>query len=444
VESVALNHTFLSISAPIALFVGVLLHASGSHASDRFEQEPILYGQTPAANVVSALQEALDTKVTRLDYDDIFGYLPSLLDRLDVSHETQVLVFSKTSFQHRYISPETPRAIYYNDEVYVGTVQHGDVLEVSVADEQLGTVFYTLPQRKTEHPRFVRQSDSCLQCHASSLTRGVPGHLVRSVYTDAEGFPILKAGTRITTQDSPMEERWGGWYVTGTHGKARHMGNAIAAETDYDATLDMEPGANLAALPARVNADRYLTPHSDIVSLMVLEHQTMMHNLITNANFETRFALKDQAVMDEILDRDPNVFSESTKRRIANTGNKLVDYMLFKDEVRLTDPVSGTSGFAKAFSSRGPRDKQGRSLRDLNLQTHLFQYPLSYLIYSPQFDALPEPMRDYVYQRLWDVLTNAEARGDYPFLTEETCEAIRQILLDTMPGLPDYWRNQHQ
>lgn len=423
----------------IMLFLILFLSPNWSVGEDRFEQAPIFYSQTQADNSISKLQESLDADSANLDYDDAFGYLPSLLENLRIARESQVLVFSKTSLQHRYISPETPRALYYNDEVYVGAVHRGDLLEISVADPNLGAVFYSLSQRKTDKPTFIRQSHSCLQCHASSLTRGVPGHLVRSVFTDTEGFPILKAGTHVTTQDSPFEERWGGWYVTGTHGATRHMGNTIAVETDYDAALDMEIGANLTSLPTKIKSDNYLTAHSDIVSLMILEHQTAMHNLITNANFETRFALKDQAVMDEILDRDPNIFSESTKRRIANVGNKLVDYMLFKDEFHLTDTITGTSGFAKHFSSLGLQDHQGRSLRELNLNTHLFTYPLSYLIYSPQFDALPEAMLDYVYLRLWNILNGKADRSDYPFLTDEISKDIREILLDTKTDLPEYW-----
>lgn len=406
---------------------------------DRFEEEPINYSQTKEQNSVTDLQEAIDKSEVTFTFDSQFGYLKSVLEHFKIPRESQVLVFSKTSFQNRYITPSTPRALYFNDDVYIGTVQNGDVIEVSSADPNLGAVFYTLDQRQVARPTFLRQSHDCLQCHASTLTRGMPGHVVRSVYPDAEGFPLLKAGSHVTTQESPIKERWGGWYVTGTHGDARHMGNVIAEEVGNEVKLDMEGGANRTSLDARVDSSKYLTPHSDIVSLMVLEHQTRMHNLLTNANFETRLALRDQAVTDKIFNRDPNVLTDSTKRRIANAGDKLVRYMLFLDEVELDDPVKGTSGFAEIFESQGPADGEGRSLRELDLEERLFKYPLSYLIYSPQFDGLPREMKDYVYQRLWNILTNVEDTSDYLHLTNAKCRAIRQILLATKPDLPEYW-----
>jgi hypothetical protein len=419
----------LGLTLPLAVF-----------AADDFDAPPIGYRSTKADNPVSRLQDAIANNSEALEYDPRFGYLPSVIDRLKIPRESQVLVFTKTSLQAQYIAPSNPRSIYFNDDTYVGGVPGGELLEVSAADPDLGAVFYTVAQRKSDRPQFVRQHDTCLQCHGSVLTSGIPGHVVRSVYPGADGFPILKAGSFVTTQASPWNERWGGWYVTGNHGRARHMGNAIATETELDAAIDMEAGANRMTLDQRVDRDKYLTGHSDIVALLVLEHQTRMHNLITNANFETRVALDRQAAVDEILKRDPKVLSESTQHIIKSVGDKLVDYMLFADEMPLDSPVSGASGFTEVFSRQGPRDSQGRSLREFDLQDRLFKYPLSYLIYSPQFDGLPTQAKDYVYRRLWDILTGVVFAKDYVHLTKEKRQAIRQIVIETKPGLPAYWK----
>jgi hypothetical protein len=415
------------------VLIGAFLFVPLCSFADRFEEAPIIYSDTEADNPISVLQEAIDAESVALEYDEQFGYLKSLLDALNIPLASQMLVFSKTSFQNRYITPETPRAIYYSDDVYIGTVPRGDVLEVSVSDVELGTVFYVLAQEKSARPEFIRQNNNCLQCHASTLTRGVPGHVVRSVFPDKEGFPILKAGTHVTTQNSPLKERWGGWYVTGTHGDARHMGNAIAQELERDAVVDMEAGANRTSLDARVDVSKYLTPHSDIVALMVLEHQTKMHNLLTGLSFETRMALKDQAVMDEIFDRDASELSASTKSRIENVGSALVD------EAVLTAPIAGTSGFSEGFAGQGPTDRIGRSLRTLDLESRLFKYPMSYLIYSPQFEGLPDEAKAYVYGRLWAILSGEVRDADYAHLTRRTRRAIQEILMDTKDDLPDYW-----
>lgn len=421
----------------IGLIVG--LGTVAAFASDRFEEAPILYSETEADNAISRLQDAIDSGEATLEYEGDTGYLKSVLDALDIAPASQVLVFSKTSFQVRYIAPESPRALYFNDDVYLGSVLDGDVLELSVADAELGAVFYTLSQRKSEKPRFVRQSHNCLQCHASTLTRGVPGHVVRSVFTDDAGYPVLRAGTHVTTQDGKFEERWGGWYVTGTHGAARHMGNAFAVESDNDVALDRDAGANWTSLEGKVDTNRYLADSSDIVALLVLQHQTEMHNRITNASFETRMALHRQAITDDILERDHEVLTESTQRVIANAGDKLVRYMLFIDEEEYEDPIAGSSAYAEAFASYGPRDSEGRSLRDLDLKYRLFEYPLSYLIYSEQFDGMPQEMKDYVYRRLWNILTGVEDTSTYLHLTNAKCRAILEILRETKDDLPDYW-----
>jgi hypothetical protein len=417
-----------------------LAWATAAMADDRFEEVPINYHQAKDNNAITDLQDRINAQSTTLEYDDQFGYLISILEQLDIPQESQVLVFSKTSFQHRYITPSKPRAIYFNDDVYIGTVQNGDVIEVSAADPNLGTVFYTLPQYKSDRPEFARQSHNCLQCHASTLTRGVPGHLVRSVYTDAEGFPILKVGSHLTTQDSPFSERWGGWYVTGSHGAARHLGNVIATETQHSAEIDMDAGANRAALDQRVNPDHYLNEHSDLVALMVLEHQTGMHNLMTRANFETRMALHRQSVTDEIFERNPELLSDSTQRIIANIGDKLVAYMLYVNEIELDDKITGTSGFAEVFAQQGAHDSEGRSLREFDLESRMFKYPLSYLIYSPQFEGLPDPMKDYIYEQLWAILSGTIDTDEYLHLTNAKSRAICQILIETKPGLPSYWK----
>ncbi len=408
-------------------------------ALDAFEEAPIRYSETAPDNAISQLQQSLDGGTAKLVHDPDFGYLKSLLTALNIPETSQLLVFSKTSLQIRHIAPSTPRAIYFNDDVYIGTVQEGEVLEVSAADPVLGTVFYTLNQGATSSPQFVRQRHDCLQCHATTMTRDLPGHIVRSVFAGSDGQPIFKAGSQVTDQDTPLAERWGGWYITGTHGKERHRGNQIARETAHDAVIDPEAGANQIALPGRVDTSKYLTPHSDIVAMMVLEHQSQMHNLMTRANFETRMALHRQAISDRIFERDPTILSESSTRIIHNLGDALVDYMIFANEAELTDPIAGTSSFSDDFQGDGPVDSQGRSLRQLDLESRLFTYPLSYLIYSPQFDGLPTPVKDYVYQRLWNIFTGAEPTPDLLHLTNAKCRAVIEMVAETKPGLPAYW-----
>ncbi len=421
-------------SAALSLAVLVGMGASVFAQFD-LDRDPINYETTPVRDRVTLLQRQLAAGEVSLDYDRSLGYLPALLKLLDVPASSQMLVFSKTSAQLHKISPQRPRAIYFNDDTYVGYVQGGDFLEISSVDPGQGAVFHTLTQDPDEPIQFVRDRGQCLICHASSRTEDVPGHLIRSVFTDSRGQPLLGSGTFVTDDTSPFEERWGGWYVTGTHGAMRHMGNVFAEQKSHPETLDRERGANVTDLAAFVDTKPYLGSHSDLVALMVLEHQARMHNLLTRANYEARSALHYDRMMNEALGREADFQSETTERRIAAAGEALLKAMLFSGEYQLTDPVAGSSKFAADFVRRGVRDSRGRSLRDLDLQARLFRYPCSFLVDSPAFDELPAPMREYVANRLGQILAGADRSGDFAHLTPTDRQAIREILRETNSDL---------
>jgi hypothetical protein len=405
------------------------------------EREPINYAKAPASNPVSQLEHRLETGLSRLAYEPGLGYLRALLRELKVPHSSQMLVFSKTSLQRHRITPQKPRAIYFNDDVYVGCCQQGDVLEITAVDPQLGVVFYSLDQKRMERPRFVRQTESCLLCHGSLQNQGFPGHLVRSVYPDGDGNPILSSGTYRIDQTSPLTQRWGGWYVSGTSGKQAHLGNLVIHDKRQPEQIDNSAGLNVTELSRYFRTVPYLTPHSDIVALMVLEHQTEMHNRIARANFLTRIALYEEAEFNKALGRPATYRSDSTVSRIQNAGEPLVKYLLFSGEAKLTEKVHGTSSFAREFVQAGPRDRKGRSLRDLDLEHRLFKVPCSYLIYSAAFDGLPGPVKDYVLKRLWDILNGRDTSAAFAHLTAADRRAILDILLQTKPTLPGYWRS---
>jgi hypothetical protein len=422
------------------LVLGPLLWVTDRAAATDLEQAPIFYTKTPANNVVARLQERLESGKAPLAYHARFGYLPALLDELKVPRSSQMLVFSKASMQRHRISPSTPRALYFSDNAYVGYCKHGTVLEISAVDPQLGTVFYTLEQKPAARPRLQRQDYSCLVCHGSSQNQGFPGHLVRSVYADSQGLPILSMGSFRIDHSSPLKERWGGWYVSGTHGKQAHLGNLIVKQQREPEEIDNTVNLNVTDLSRWLRPAEYLTPHSDIVALMVLEHQAEMHNRITRANLLTRVALYEEADLNRIMGRPKEYRSELTQRRIKSACEPVVKYLLFSGEARLTSRIQGTSVFAREFVRHGPHDSRDRSLRDLDLETRLFKYPCSYLIYSEAFEALPEAARDYVLDRLWEVLNPGPSGCEFDHLSADDCRAIREILIATMSNLPQAWQ----
>ena len=432
-----------TLRAPwLGLFLmGTVLFAGPAVSGEEIEvalDEP----EATPRNAVTRLKSRLATGEASLEFEPEHGYLRALLRELDVPESSQVLVFSKTSLQRDRISPKTPRAIYFNDEVMVGFSLRGHVIELSAPDESIGTAYYTLQQRRDESPDPTRQTESCLVCHQSSATRGIPGNLVRSVFVDRQGLPLLAAGSFRTDHSSPLEERWGGWYVTGTSGDQQHMGNMIFPDQmrQRPAKLDSADGVNVVDLKDRFTVSMYPTPHSDIVALMVLEHQVGMLNRLARAGVETRSALEYECTFNKALDRPADARSESARSRIRNVGDAVVDYMLMGDAIRLTDRIEGTSSFAMDFAGRGPTDSKGRSLRDFDLESRLFRYPCSYLIYSRAFDSLPDEVKDHIYRRLWEILSGQAAGEDVPQHSSDDRAAIIEILRETKPGLPDDWK----
>ena len=158
-----------------------------------FDEGTQNYSKAQPDDAISQLQKLIASKQTKLHFSDEDGYLDSLLEKLKIPKSSQVLVFSKTSFQRERISPTTPRALYFNDDVYLGFIPGAPLLEISTADPKLGGVYYTLDQKTEAKPKFIRQ-DQCLDCHASARSMGVPGHLLRSLKTDERGEPELSSG----------------------------------------------------------------------------------------------------------------------------------------------------------------------------------------------------------------------------------------------------------
>jgi hypothetical protein len=413
----------------------LLTLASLAMAED-YDEEPIRYSRTTADDPVARLVRRLSAGEVTLQWNERHGWLPSLLKELAIPLSSQVLVFSKTSLQREFISPDRPRALYFNDEVYVGTVQHSEVLEISSTDARLGTVFYVGLNRRSGM-KTERQTHECLQCHDSnSFTGGVPGMVMRSVYPSSEGRPVLTAGSQVTDHRSPLPTRWGGWFVTGTTGALGHLGNQWFGENITPESADPLAGANRTTLTGLIDTEPYLTPHSDVVALLVLGHQLQMHNLLTRASYEGRRALRDDVVMNEALKRPPEFRSDTFRRRIASVGEALVRYLLFVDEAKLAGPVRGTSSFATDFQARGLRDARGRSLRDLDLEQRLLRHPLSHLIYSESFAALPVPVLTYVHERLLAILTATTADDQFAHLSLADRRAILEILVATKSDLP--------
>ena len=395
---------------------------------------------------VSILDQAIKSgsKTVRLGSEKEF--LTDILKSLQVPVESQVLVFSKSSLQTSRIDPKHPRALYYSDDVYIGWVQ-GGMVEVISHDPKVGPLFFAverIPGRST--PR-IMASEDCLGCHEGSRTRNVPGVMIRSLFTAESGQPILAAGSHLTDHSSPIEERWGGWYVTGMHGDARHMGNVVSTwvESTRKAAFDSEKGANIKSLDSLINTEPYLRDDSDIVALMVLEHQVGMLNRLTEASHYFTSSLRiSRTLYPDLTEAKTADDLEGSSASVAQSyAEKVIGYMLFCDEAALPeDGIDGRPDFQNAFQANARKSAKGDSLKDFHLLNRMFKNRCSYMIYSSAFQSLHPALKDVIYRRLWVILDGQDETGNFDHLTLGERRRIVTILrqtLDKSERLPECW-----
>jgi hypothetical protein len=432
-----IRHATLIAAALLA--AGTVARAAESPplSSSRYDTDypTIPYAGSATHNAFARLQARMERGEVKLEYRPGRGYLDSLLKELKIDPSSQMLVYSKTSLQIDFINATTPRAIYFNDSTYVGFVQNAPLLELATIDDELGLVFYSMVNKQQPVKQFDREGGRCLTCHDtySMMGGGIPRVVVMSALIDGPANPQGRETSDLVTDQTPLRDRWGGWYVTGEHGIQTHLGNL---PTDNDPKLVGRSDAerfNLKSLDGWLDTKPYITNKSDVIALMVLEHQTNVQNFITRASFKVRTVLARAAGAGNADPRSWEEISSRNQSVLKAMIEPLVRTMFFVDAVQFTSPLAGTAGFEAWFQAQGPRDKQGRSLRQLELNSRLFRYPLSYMVYSESFDSLPEYVRQYVYTRIAEVLTGRDSTGAFEALTPEDRKDILEILSETKP-----------
>ncbi len=409
---------------------------AGDYSVLRYDTEypQIGYSDTPTHNAFARLQRRLDKGEVKLEWRAPRGYLDSLLKALDIDPSSQSLVFSKTSLQITWISEKTPRAIYFDDETYVAWVDGAPSLELMAVDSVIGPVFYTLENRNpVAAVRLDRETLRCLNCHDSfSLSGGgVPHFLMVSTNAGVEGDRAQRGASIDTTDSTPMKDRWGGWYVTGHDGNQPHLGNIVIRSAEDLERIDSLRVPEIDSLRGVFDTGPYLTDKSDVVALVVLAHQVTIHNLITRANYKTRrFVGRD---IDATKNPNPKWedFTPKMRKVVRTILEPLVRGLLNADAAPFAAPIAGTSGYDAWFQRQGPKDPRGRSLREFDLKTRLFKYPLSYLIYSDGFKGLPEYAKRYVYTRLAEVLRGQDQSPAFAELSATDRQSILEILTAT-------------
>jgi len=413
-----------------------LVSRGNAQDPENYELPPINYSHAKPHDAVTRLRSQIESGKLKLAGSDR-EVVQTLLRDLHIPVTSQLLVFSKTSFQKDRISPTHPRALYYNDDCYVGWVP-GGLVEVAAIDPQLGPVFYSFDPRNLSAqnvPNFARDED-CMRCHGGQFVPGIPGVFARSVYAGSNGEPFFRQGTEVVDYRTPFNERWGGWYVTGLHGKALHRGNVFASEDGDKLVFNPAAGANVTNVSAFFDTNDYLTNSSDIVALLVFEHQTAMQNALTRAGINCRHMLDYQKRLAQDLKeplKDDEPHYDSVRRIFEHSADDVVDALLFKDEADLPDKITGSKTFQKAFMADAKRASDGSSLKDLLVSDHLFKNRCSYLIYSDAYLSLPQPLKRRIHARLIKALDPVHPDPRYCYIHESERRRIVTILRETHP-----------
>ncbi len=352
-----------------------------------------------------------------LDYSSELAYLKSMMKALGISRHSQLMLFSVTSLQTGLITPRNPRAIYFNESIYLGYIPGGR-LEVISLDPELGGIFYIFDIPTSNRPPIAERSDRCMNCHAKPSVGNVPGIVLKSVLPGPNGGSVNAYRRDQIGHHIAYEERFGGWHVTGEHGINKHWGNKLGRLFQGEiSTTDNLIGQNF-------DISRYAAEGSDILAHLLIEHQAGFVNRVIETSYRARTYWTDGG----------NRLKPEHRDELKSRATELVRYILFADEPEL--PGNGAKGdplLKSDFLAAAIPDKQNRSLREFDLRKRLFRYRCSYMIYTPVFRGLPDWFRKEVYSQLKDALRpNTELSREFAYLPTAEKRAIAEILIDTI------------
>jgi hypothetical protein len=385
--------------------------------------EPHNYWSRPLNDRFTELKAKLEAGSAALNFSSERETLESILKILNVPKHSQLLLFSTTSLQLSLISPRNPRAIYFNEDLYIGYIPRGRI-EVVALNPELGGVFFIFDIPKRGESIRVERSSRCMNCHASEDTGEVPGLLIKSVIPGPNSGSLTAYRIEESGHGIPFTERFGGWHVTGEHNIGKHWGNVIGQfQKGKLITTPNPPGR-------KFTYARYPVRTSDILPHLLLEHQTGFVNRVVEAAYRARtYRAQDGAKL-----------SHQHELELARQAEIVVRYLLFSDEVTLPTPgVRGISDYKEEFRQNRHPDKAGRSLKDFDLKTRLFENRCSYMIHSAVFLGLESNFKARIWKRLSSALADDSHDLASEHLPAEERARIREILRATVKDLPTGW-----
>jgi hypothetical protein len=407
------------------IFLGLMAAAaaSGQPQYHDIDEAPHSYRQRTPQDRFTRLKDDFESGRIALDRSSEKAFVSSVLQALDIPVSSQMLVFSTTSLQLSLISPANPRALYFNEDVYLGYVPGGRIEIVSI-DPELGGIFYIFDIPKDMKPLRIERSERCMNCHAGEDTGHVPGLVIKSVVPGPTGGSLTAYRQTQTGHGIPFEQRFGGWHVTGKHGITDHWGNLTGRFVNGEVVrITNAPGT-------RFNWDKYPVAASDILPQLIHEHQAGFVNRVVEASYRARTALLASG----------GKLSDAQAKELDAQAEIITRYLLFADEALLPPGgVEGDAAYKANFLRTRRATAEGIALKDFDLRTRLFKHRCSYMIYSPAFAGLPATMKQRVYQRLGQALILETPDKGYAHLPAAEKQTIRRILKATLADLADGW-----
>jgi len=397
-------------------FCFLLLSIQGKGFTQEYaelDEAPHHYWEAQPQDRFTRLADELESGRRQLPKGDDLTVLRGLLEALDIPVSSQRLVFSATSLQSGLIHARNPRAIYFNEDTSVGYVPGGR-LEILSIDPQLGAIFYIFDLPKDSHLPFIDRSTRCMNCHQGERMNFIPGHALESAIPSMTGGTLEAFRRRQFGHGVPLQDRLGGWHVTGEGSIKKHHGNVVGKLSPQGLqTTFYKPGELF-------SWSRYPVETSDMLAHLLHEHQAGFINMVLEGTYRARYALHQSG----------GQLSQGQRQMLDAHAARLVRYVLFADEVPLpAGGIPGDPSYKKAFQSHQRHAlPSGASLRDLDLNSRLLRYRCSYMIHTPMWDAMPEPLLQRVHEHLKQALDEKHPSAEYAYLGTEEKRVIRAIL----------------
>jgi len=383
------------------------------------DRPPHEYHSRQPRDRFTRVKDDLESGRLAVDRSSEKAFVESLLRALEIPASSQMLAFSTTSLQLRLITPANPRALYFNEDIYLGWVPGGRI-EMLALDPELGAIFYIFDPPRNDQPVRVERSERCMNCHSGADTGRIPGLVVKSVLPGERGGSLKSFRIEQTGHQIPFEERFGGWYVTGDRRLASALGNMVGNYVDGQLLkTPLEPGRFF-------DFARYPVATSDPLPQLLHEHQAGFVNRVVEAGYRAR----------TYLHAGGGQLTAEQGRLLDEQARIVVRYVLFADEAPLpAGGLRGDSAFQADFVKTRIAGPGGASLKDFDLRTRLFRHRCSYMIYTPIFNALPPALKQRIHGQLAAALSTTQPAAEYAYLPAAEKQAIRAILRATVPDL---------